>query len=168
MAQVGISLGSNLGDKTANLQQAKNYLLELMPVKATHLQAPLYQSAPVDCPELSPDFYNTAIEIIFEGRPEQLLNHTQQIESTIGREDKVVLNEPRKIDIDIIYFDDLIIDTPELSLPHPRAHQRKFVLEPFTEICPDRILPNHTLTISELLEQLSSEESPLTHLQSHW
>ena len=168
MAIVGISLGSNLGKKLANLKSARDLLVELMPAKARHFQSPLYQSAPVDCPENAPDFYNTAIEIVYEGTPESLLHSTQQIESQLGRKQKLVMNEPRTIDIDILYFDDLVLSSDTLELPHPRMHERRFVLEPLSEICPDRILPNQTLTILELLESLCSSEPPLNRLQSNW
>ena len=168
MAIVGIGLGSNLGKKLANLRSARNLLVELMPFKAKHFQAPLFQSAPVDCPESSPDFYNTAIEIVFEGTPESLLHQTQQIEKKLGRPEKVVMNEPRIIDLDILYFDDVILQSEALELPHPRIQERRFVLEPLIEICPERILPNQTLTILELFENLCSDEPPLTRLQSNW
>ena len=167
MAIVGISLGSNLGDKLLFLQQAKKELIHLLPAQAQHRQAPIYKTTPIDCPENSPDFFNTAIEISYQGTPQQLLAATQNIESKIGRKPKIQLNEPRPIDIDILYFDDVILKTTQLTLPHPRAHLRRFVLEPLSTICPNRILPKQNLTILHLLENLSTTENCLKFL-SHW
>lgn len=168
MALVGIALGSNLGRKVSHISAARDLLAKLQPRNATLIQAPLYQSVPVDCPEGAPDFYNTAIEMVFDGSPQQLLQKTQEIETSLGRSSKKVENEARIIDVDILYFDDLILDTTELQLPHPRLHLRRFVLEPLSEVCPDRILPNQSMTVAELLENLISEEPPLFMERASW
>ena len=168
MATVGIALGTNLGERVAQIQSARNLLSALTPNNSPFLQSSLYQSSPVNCPEGSPDFLNTTIEMVFEGSVQQLLRKTQSIEQELGRISKAIANSPRPIDIDILYFDNLITKTPQLIIPHPRLHQRRFVLQPLTEICPDRILPNQTLTISELLETLRTDEPPLTLTQTHW
>jgi len=168
MASVGIALGANLGDKLANIQAARDFLVKLMPQGAKILQSPIFQSTPLECPAGSPDFYNTAVEITYQGTPEQLLKETQEIEKKIGRVTKIVQNEARLIDLDILYFDDLTMDSNELQIPHPRISERRFVLAPLKEICPDRILPNQTLTILELLEELPETEQKLVEFQSSW
>ena len=169
MAVAGIGLGSNLGDSIANLQSARDYLALLSLNERVLNQASLYQSSPVDCPAGSPDFVNTALEICYNGSPESLLAETQKLETLLGRKPKTEHNEARLVDIDILYFDQCVLHTTTLELPHPRVHLRKFVLQPLQDICPNRILPNQTLTISELLERLNtSSEPPLKHLQSHW
>jgi 2-amino-4-hydroxy-6-hydroxymethyldihydropteridine diphosphokinase len=168
MAIVGIALGTNLGKKIANLRAARDLLKELMPLHAKIIQAPIYQTIAVDCPEDSPDFLNTAVEIVYHGTPHQLLNKTKEIEKQLGREAKTIHNEPRVIDVDILYFDELKIQTPELEIPHPRIAERRFVLEPLSEICPNRILPIQTSTVFDLLQQLNKEEQPLVTLQSSW
>ena len=168
MANVGIALGSNIGLRLSHLREARDLLTELMPRNAKVLQAPIYQSTPVDCQDNSPDFYNTVLEIIYEGSPSQLLSKTQQIEKQLGRPEKMILNEPRIIDIDILYFDDIVIESNYLSIPHSRITERRFVLEPLAEINPELILPNEVLTISELLENLHTDEPALSMVQSHW
>jgi 2-amino-4-hydroxy-6-hydroxymethyldihydropteridine diphosphokinase len=83
-----------------------------------------------------------------------LLTHLQFLEKEIGRQPKKVLNEPRVIDLDLIAFGQQIISTPDLILPHPRAHLRSFVLAPLSEIWPDYVLPAQQKTVSELLREL--------------
>jgi 2-amino-4-hydroxy-6-hydroxymethyldihydropteridine diphosphokinase len=168
MALVGIALGSNLGKKLANLRAARDLLKELMPLNARMIQAPLYQTAAINCPADSPDFFNTVVEMSFNGSPQQLLRKTRAIEKLLGRPEKTILNEPRVIDVDLLYFDDLIIDTPELEIPHPRMAERRFVLEPLSEICPHRVLPKQDLTILELLQELDKGKQPIVTLQSSW
>lgn len=168
MATVGIALGSNLGDKLENLYTAREQLSVLATKGTQIISAPIYRTSPVLCPSGSPDFYNTAIEIIYEGEAEQLLSKTQETETLIGRKQKTVINQARCIDIDILYFNDLSMKTEKLELPHPRIHQRRFVLEPLAKICPERILPNQTLTIRQLLEHSYHNEPLIEELQATW
>ncbi len=168
MATVGIALGSNLGEKLPLLQSARDALRALITPHTDIIFAPIYRTSPVHCPEGSPDFYNTVLEIHYSDTPEALLLETQAIETLLGRLQKRIHNEARCLDIDILYFDELIHSSPDLQIPHPRLHQRRFVLEPLTEICPERVLPNQTLTIRELLEQLGNEQLPLEKLQASW
>lgn len=168
MALVGIALGSNLGQRIKHLQAARKALEDLMPLNAPLLQAPIYQTAPMDCPEESPDFYNTVIEIAYSGNPEQLLQHTQAIEKQLGRTEKKRDNEPRIVDIDLLYFDDLTLNLPQLQIPHPRLIERRFVLEPLNDICPERYFSQYEMTAKELLDQLCSKEPPLQMVQANW
>jgi 2-amino-4-hydroxy-6-hydroxymethyldihydropteridine diphosphokinase len=91
--------------------------------------------------------------------PESLLAALQALEKEFGRRPKQVLNEPRPLDLDLIAFGGETRATYELTLPHPRAHQRRFVLQPLSEIAPDLVLPGQSLSVAELLRQLPPDES---------
>ena len=166
--RVGIALGSNLGDRLANLRAARDLLRALASDGVHFEQAPVYQSEPVNCPEGSPDFFNTVIELDYVGKPAKLLEDAQAIECHLGREPDAGSNSPRVIDIDILYFDDLTIDTGIVIIPHPRMTHRRFVLQPLAEIRPLMTLPGDHVTISEHLQHLDSEESELTLIQANW
>jgi len=149
----GIALGSNLGDRMANLRAARDLLAGIStgPV----LEASVYQTAPIGCPEGSPDFLNTVIEIDFGGEPLELLALTQSFQKKLGRIDSPIRNAPRVIDIDILYLGDTVFSNESLELPHPRITQRRFVLQPLAEIRPDLILPGDDLRIVRHLENQS-------------
>lgn len=138
MARVGLSLGSNLGDRLAHLQEA---VRRLKPVRSSpHLLASgLYETEPLDCREGDPGFYNVAIEIETGLPPGELLQHTQQIEKDLGRPSQRAVNSPRVIDLDLLYYDDLILETAALTLPHPRMLMRAFVLIPLSEFRPEYV-----------------------------
>lgn len=90
--------------------------------------------------------------------PESLLHKLRRLEKEFGRQPKKSINEPRPLDLDLIAFGSEIRNVPELVLPHPRAHLRRFVLRPLKEITPDLILPGHSKTVAQLLTELSSDE----------
>ena len=90
--------------------------------------------------------------------PESLLQKLRALEKEFGRPPKKVLNEPRSLDLDLIAFGTETHHTPELVLPHPRTHLRRFVLQPLSEIAPDFILPGQSKTIAQLLAELLGEE----------
>ena len=121
----------------------------------------LWQTTPVDCPPGSPKFVNAVIMLSPEAKetPESLLARLLEIERGFGRTTKKVLNESRPLDLDLIAFGDQKRATNELTLPHPRAHQRRFVLQPLSEIAPDLILPGQTKTVTQLLEKLPPDEN---------
>ncbi len=154
MPRVGIALGSNLGDRLANLQAACDCLREIATPGAPFLQASIYQTKPLFCPPGSPDFHNSVVEIDYDGDPFELLELTQSIEKKLGRTGNPERNAPRIIDVDLLYFGDRIIDTEILVLPHPRIGERRFVLEPLAEIRPDLVLPGQTHSIAERLASL--------------
>ncbi len=166
--RVGLSLGSNLGDRLANLREARKLLRRLTPVGVHYEQAPVYQSDPFECPPGSPDFYNTVIELDYVGDPYRLHQDTQGIEYHLGRETVRERNAPRVIDIDILYFDQLVIDDPLLVIPHPRMTHRRFVLQPLAEIRPRLVLPGDRDSISEHLRRLDSGEPELRMVQATW
>jgi 2-amino-4-hydroxy-6-hydroxymethyldihydropteridine diphosphokinase len=157
MPRVGIALGSNLGDRLANLNAACDFLREIATPNEPFLQASIYQTEPLLCPLDSPHFYNTAIEIHFNENAFDLLELTQSIEQKLGRAKAPIRNAPRIIDIDLLYFGDETIDSERLVLPHPRIAERRFVLQPLAEIRGDLILPHHTHSIAEMLAKLMPE-----------
>ena len=146
-----IALGSNLGDSVAIIREACERLQELSSTPIH--KSSLWQTTPVDCPPGSPPFMNAAVALTpLPGEtPESLVAKLQALEKELGRRPKAVLNEPRPLDLDLIAFGDKVRHTPELILPHPRAHQRRFVLQPLSEIAPDFMLPGQARSIHELL-----------------
>ena len=161
MPRVGIALGSNLGDRLAHLQAAIISLRGIAVAGGKFLEATIYQTEPLLCPPGSPLFFNTAVEIAYEGDPFGLLETTRLLEQQLGRIAKTERNAPRVIDIDLLYFGDVQIDSEALILPHPRIGERRFVLQPLADIRPDLILPGAIQTVAETLETLVSEEPPL-------
>jgi 2-amino-4-hydroxy-6-hydroxymethyldihydropteridine diphosphokinase len=146
-----VALGSNVGDSVLLLGQAIDRLQDFSsePIR----RSSLWRSAPVDCPPDSADFINAVVELVPrpDESPESLLRNLQQLEREFGRKRKNVMNEPRPLDLDIIAFGEERRKTVELILPHPRAHQRLFVLAPLAELAPELQLPGQTQTVAELL-----------------
>jgi 2-amino-4-hydroxy-6-hydroxymethyldihydropteridine diphosphokinase len=164
MPRAGIALGSNLGDRLANLQAARVFLREIATPGEPFLQAPTYQTEPLFCPPGSPDFFNSVVEIGFAGHAFELLELTQSIERKLGRAASPERNAPRIIDVDLLYFGDHVIDTEDLVLPHPRIGERRFVLQPLADIRPGLILPGQSATIATLLASLQAGEPPLVEV----
>jgi 2-amino-4-hydroxy-6-hydroxymethyldihydropteridine diphosphokinase len=154
-----VALGSNLGDSRQIILDAMARLREFS--DAPILKSSLRQTAPVDCPADSPKFVNAVAGLTPKENetPESLLKKLRGLEREFGRAPKTFLNEPRSLDLDLIAFGNEIRNSPELILPHPRAHLRKFVLQPLNEIAPELILPNQTKMVSQLLAEISSEET---------
>lgn len=164
MPRAGIALGSNLGDRLANLRDACAFLREISTIGEPLLTAPIYQTEPLLCPPGSPEFLNTVIEIHFTGTAMELLGTTRAIELKMGRAPSSERNAPRVIDIDLLYFGEESIENDSLILPHPRICERRFVLQPLADIRPGLILPGQTDDIASLLQNLRSEEPPLVGL----
>ena len=152
-----LSLGSNVGDSALILSQAIDRLRELAgsPVRVSSV----WETTPVDCPPGSPRFLNAVVT--FASRtgetPESQLRQLQSIEREFGRQTKVILNEPRPLDLDLIAFGPARRASPDLILPHPRATMRQFVLQPLQELLPDLVLPGQTQTVTELLGNLEPD-----------
>ncbi|HWD93477.1 MAG TPA: 2-amino-4-hydroxy-6-hydroxymethyldihydropteridine diphosphokinase [Verrucomicrobiae bacterium] len=153
-----IALGSNLGDSRSHLLRALERLQELSDQPLA--KSALFETTPVDCPPGSPPFLNAVAGLVPRAgeTPESLLAKLQKLELEFGRTVKKVLNEPRPLDLDLIAFGNETRATPQLTLPHPRAHLRRFVLEPLTEIAPGLILPGQGGSVATLLRQLTSAE----------
>lgn len=154
-----ISLGSNQGDSPKIIREAFHRLQLLG--RSPLLLSSLWLTTPVDCPLGSPRFVNAVVGLEpREGEsPETLLVRLQKMEVEFGRRPKQILNEARPLDLDLLSFGAERRDTPALRLPHPRAHLRKFVLQPLSEIAPDLILPHQTKPVVRLLQELASTES---------
>lgn len=154
-----IALGSNLGDSVANIRSAFEDLeyLSQTPVR----RSSLWRSTPTDCPPGSPDFINAAVAIepLVGETPESLLDKLQALEIGAGRQPKVVMNEPRPLDLDIIAFGMEQHSSPRLTIPHPRLHVRSFVLEPLAEIAPEVIMPCHARSVAEMLATLAPDDA---------
>lgn len=164
LVRAGIALGSNLGDRLSHLRSAIAALRGIATPLEPFLQAPIYQTEPLLCPPGSPDFLNTVVEFGYRGSALDLLAVAREIETRLGRNRSGRQNEPRIIDVDLLYLGDLVHDDPELQLPHPRIGERRFVLQPLAQIRPKLRLPGHERTVSELLDGLSSDEAPLVVL----
>jgi 2-amino-4-hydroxy-6-hydroxymethyldihydropteridine diphosphokinase len=154
-----IALGSNLGNSQAILRVAMARLESFSDQPL--LKSSLWQTSPMDCPPGSPKFLNAVVSITppMNETPESLLAKLQALEKEFGRRPKTVLNEPRPLDLDLIAFGGEVRSSPRLTLPHPRAFQRRFVLQPLGEIAPDLMLPGQTQTVAQLLAGLGDAES---------
>ncbi len=153
-----LSLGSNLGDSAAILAAAVSRLQHLSTEPIA--QSSLWQTTPVDCPPGSPLFLNAVVALRVQAgeTPESLLAQLQALEIEFGRRPKVVLNEPRPLDLDLLSFGQEVRHTPQLVLPHPRARVRRFVLQPWSELAPDLVLPGETLSVGQLLAGLPADD----------
>lgn len=152
-----IALGANLGDPAGQLLAAMARLdaLAAEPVR----RSSLWETTPVDCPPGSPRFANAVV--MFTPRPgetpETLLAKLQALEREFGRVTKTVLNEARPLDLDLIAWGHEIRRQPELVLPHPRVHEREFVLRPLAELAPDLALPGQPRSVAGLLGALTPD-----------
>ena len=153
LVPVGIALGSNLGDRQGELAAGFAFLRTLA-FEGLLRASPLLETAPVDCAPGSPPFLNAVAEIEADPEalpPRELLRRLQDFERSRGRPARREPNAPRPLDLDILYYGDLRLNDPDLVIPHPRAVQRRFVLEPLAHLRPDLILPGQTRTVRELL-----------------
>ena len=154
-----IALGSNLGDSHQIILRAMDRLERLS--DRPLLRSSLWRTSPVDCPSDSPPFINAVVGLNPQPNesPESLIANLQDIEIEFGRQPKKRLNDPRPLDLDLVCFGALTRNTARLTLPHPRAHERRFVLAPLVEIAPYLILPGQTKTARQLLAKLGSAET---------
>jgi 2-amino-4-hydroxy-6-hydroxymethyldihydropteridine diphosphokinase len=155
--KVGVSIGSNLGNRLENLSQACDLLCELSTDNRA-VAASVYETEPVGCAPGTPSFLNTVVEIETDLPPLRLLELFQQFEVALGRPKEHGHNEPRAIDLDLLYCGDVVMNEPTLTLPHPRLHKRRFVLEPLAEIRPDLVIPSLGKTAAQLLAALDKSQ----------
>jgi 2-amino-4-hydroxy-6-hydroxymethyldihydropteridine diphosphokinase len=149
-----LSLGSNMGDRVANLRAAISQLHNAGPLRATSC---VYETQPVDVPD-QPWFLNCVVAVEARIPPRELLKFALSIEAAMGR---LRLREkgPRKIDIDVLLFGDRIVEDAGLKIPHPAMHRRRFVLEPLVEIAPEALHPVLKKTARELLAALDTGQT---------
>lgn len=156
---VVVALGSNLGHSILLLNDAMEQLRQFS--SGNFKKSSVWESTPMDCPPGSPNFLNSVVSFSPTPglTPETLLGELQSLEKAFGRKPKLILNEPRPLDLDIIVFGNEVQATPQLTLPHPRAVQRGFVLKPLAEIEPNLILPGETQPVAELANLLNDDPS---------
>lgn len=148
MPIVYLSFGSNEGDRTKNIEQAIK-LLNHNPEIQVKRKSSLYETAPVDYLD-QPWFLNGVVEIETDLSPLELLDTIKLIEKKLGRKEGGIRWGPRIIDLDIILYNSLLIDTPRLTIPHPRASERAFVLLPLAELAPGLLYPGRGKRVEEL------------------
>jgi 2-amino-4-hydroxy-6-hydroxymethyldihydropteridine diphosphokinase len=154
-----VALGSNLGDSVDVVRRAFARLQELS--DAPLLRSSLWRSAPVGCPPGSPPFVNAmaGLRPRADETPQTLLRQLQVLEAQFGRRRGGIPNEPRPLDLDLIAFGARVVNGAGLVLPHPRAHLRRFVLQPLAEIAPEFVLPGQAGSVAELLGALETAET---------
>ena len=156
MATVYLGLGANLGRRRETIDAALARLAEHPAIRVRAVSA-LIETGPVGGPPGQPDYLNGAAAIETDLEPAELLGELKRIERDLGRRHGPRWG-PREIDLDILLYDCLALDTPDLSIPHPRLGERRFVLEPLSQIAPDAIDPATGLTVRELLARLGAGE----------
>lgn len=165
--KVGFGLGSNVGERLRQLQQAKAYLLSLSN-EAWHVASPVYETEPVGCPPNSPKFLNAVLEIECELAPKTVLKKISAYEVAHGRDRDLPKNAARPIDIDILYVGEKEILEKDFVVPHPRLAERRFVLLPLSTIRPDMIVKGTGKTVRMLLRELPAREGEVTFVQQDW
>lgn len=151
-----LALGSNMGDRELNLLRAMAEIGRIPDVRITALSG-FYDTEPVS-PVPQDSFINAVLRCEVSMGPYQLLDELQRIETEVFRRKRDVPQGPRTMDLDILFFDDLVISDDRLTIPHPRLHQRRFVLVPLCEISPDLIHPLLRGSVSEILASLPAGE----------
>lgn len=150
-----VSFGSNLGDRQFNLQGALDALSDTPDVWVTDV-SPVYETEPVGAPEGSDSFLNAVVLLDTTLPVHTLLERAQAIEDAYGRERGELRNAPRTLDVDLIVVGDRKCHDERLVLPHPRAHERAFVLAPWNDIDPDAEIPGEGL-VSDLLGKVAAD-----------
>jgi 2-amino-4-hydroxy-6-hydroxymethyldihydropteridine diphosphokinase len=154
MHKVFVGIGSNLENRLKNIEDA----IENIKLKGLKIlkRSPVYETSPYGLKE-QPDFLNCVIEIETTESAQETFNILQQIEKKMGRV-KALRWGPRIIDLDILFYDNIILNTPELKIPHPDMQNRFFVLKPFSDIAPFLVHPIFKKTIKELLKEFEKPE----------
>jgi len=156
MSTVYLGIGSNIGDKEENCKEAVRRLSQINDIQIKQ-QSPLYLTRPAGGPPQE-DYINGVIEIRTKILPEDLLAIVKDIEKGMGRVPAEERDHPRIIDIDILFYDDIILNSEELIIPHPRIHERDFVLHGLSKIAPETIHPLRRKTIRELYEDHKNDQ----------
>jgi 2-amino-4-hydroxy-6-hydroxymethyldihydropteridine diphosphokinase len=152
--RTAVALGSNIGDRIANLSAARKAISKLADVDPPIVSSAVYETLPVDCEAGAGKFLNAVVEFEYAANPVHLLHELIHIEESLGRQRQHPYHASRTIDIDLLYSGNEQINEQELQLPHPRLYSREFVLRPLSDIRPDLILPSQTKSIRELLTKV--------------
>lgn len=151
-AWTALGLGGNLGDVEKTFDNAVEELQKIGLQKIR--RSSIIVTSPVGCPSGTPDFRNAALIGFWKGTPETLLTRCQEVEVALGRPKDHPHWVSRTLDIDLLLFGDLMVQTPILTLPHPEMIRRSFVLVPLAELVPDLVIPGIGLTVKKALALL--------------
>ena len=165
--RAAIALGSNLDDRLAILKSARQLVEQLPQAQPPILASAIYETEPVDCKLGTPNFFNAVLEIGYDGEAGELMQELRTIEASLGRTRRHERNESRTVDLDLLYFGDAVISTPDLRLPHPRIAERRFVLEPLHDIRPNLTLPGARENVGILLRDLPTTPA-VVRVTSQW
>lgn len=152
--RAAIALGSNLGDRLANLRAARRELMAMDGVGEPARVSRVYETEPVGTEDDGGAFLNAVLEVEFTGEPAALLAGLQAIEAKLGRPSRHPRNASRTIDLDILYVADCVLSNGDIAIPHPRLHLRRFVLAPLADVCPSVVLPGQLKCVTDLLAEL--------------
>ncbi len=158
MSRVFLGLGSNMGDKEKNIRSALSLISDVCEIKKV---SPFYLTEPVGSVKQQ-WFLNCCVEIETILNPEKLLSHLKTIEQRLGRT-KTVRNGPRSIDIDILFYEDLVVHTKDLIIPHPRIEERLFVLRPLLDLDPEFIHPLQKISLRKMYQHRRWNEKVLLY-----
>lgn len=151
-----IGIGTNLGDRRQNLIEAVHQLASFARIEAI---SSIYQTEPVGYKQQA-DFWNVVARIATDLPAVELLQRLIGIEKGMGRE-RTFRNAPRIVDLDVLLYDDVSVTLPDLEIPHPRMHERAFVLKPLTEIAPDAVHPRTKQRFADILEHTQLERAEI-------
>lgn len=155
MIEAGLSLGSNMGDRLQNLTRARELIADAAKVSVL-VSSPVYETEPVGVKDQYRDLsFLNAVLIVESGlEVEELSDLIHGVENTLGRERSEDRYAPRPIDVDILYAGDAIMNSPDITLPHPSWYKRRFVLQPLADVRSELVLPGQTLTCEQMLSSL--------------
>jgi 2-amino-4-hydroxy-6-hydroxymethyldihydropteridine diphosphokinase len=151
-----VGFGSNIGDKAGNIHRALDILSQIDSIKVTKVSS-FYETEPIGY-EDQDWFINAVVQIETILTPEELLSAFKKVEQIMGRKNMIRWG-PREIDLDLLMYDQLCFESPGLVIPHPRLHERAFVLIPLAEIAPDLVHPIQKKTIAELQAGIQSKKT---------
>ena len=163
---VYLALGSNLGDRKAHLTAARD-AVNALPESAVKQSSSLYETKAWGSTDTQPDYLNAVIAVATSLSPLALWQHTSALEHAHGRSRDGEKNSARTLDIDLLLFDDIVMNTTNLVLPHPRMHLRKFVLQPLLEIAPHSEIPGLG-SAADLLARIAGDAARKVNHNSLW